>query len=90
MVRPESLRSAPSCLITSLLRSQSSESNSVAQKKDGDKLLTERYYNEKGEPYLDIDYTDHGNPIAHPIVPHKRNITLENGHIKRGKQEKIE
>ena len=67
-----------------------SKPNSVAQKKDGDKLITERYYNEKGEPYLDIDYTNHGNPKAHPIVPHKHNINLENGHIKRGKQEKIE
>ena len=60
-----------------------SEPNSVAQKKDGDKLLTERYYNEKGEPYLDIDYTDHGNPKTHPIVPHKHSINYENGAIHR-------
>ena len=63
--------------------------SAVVQKRNGDKIIVERYYNEKGEPYLDIDYTDHGNPKAHPIVPHKHNINLENGHIKRGKQEKI-
>lgn len=57
--------------------------NSVAQKKDGDKVLTERYYNEKGEPYLDIDYTDHGNPKTHPIVPHEHPINYENGKLNR-------
>lgn len=31
----------------------------------------ERYYDEFGLPYLDIDYTDHGNPKQHPIVPHE-------------------
>jgi hypothetical protein len=57
--------------------------NSVVQKRDGDKVIAERYYNEKGEPYLDIDYTDHGNPKRHPIVPHKHSIKYENGTLKR-------
>ncbi len=44
--------------------------NSVAIKLVNMYVVSERYYNEKGEPYLDIDYTCHGNPINHPIVPH--------------------
>lgn len=31
----------------------------------------ERYFDEEGKPYLDIDYTDHGNPKRHPKVPHE-------------------
>ena len=57
--------------------------NSVVQKRNGDKIIVERYYNEKGEPYLDIDYTDHGNPKRHPIVPHKHAIKYENGEFDR-------
>lgn len=30
----------------------------------------ERFYNEKGEAYLDIDYSDHGSPAYHRDVPH--------------------
>ena len=33
-------------------------------------VITERYYNNEGLPYLDIDYTCHGNPETHPCVPH--------------------
>ena len=33
-------------------------------------VVTERYYNDKGEAYLDIDYTDHNRPKGHPFVPH--------------------
>ena len=38
--------------------------------KDG-KIIRERYYDENGDVYLDIDYTDHGNPKTHPTVPHQ-------------------
>lgn len=63
--------------------------NSVVQKRNGDKVITERYYNEKGEPYLDIDYTDHGNPKRHPIVPHKHSIKYNNGSIHREEPGKV-
>lgn len=58
-------------------------SNSVVQNYRNGSLLTERYFDEKGLPYLDIDYSNHGNPKMHPIVPHEHNIEIVNGHIKR-------
>lgn len=60
-----------------------SSPNSVAQKKNGDEAVTERYFNSNGEPYLDIDYTDHGNPKTHPVVPHKHDISYNNGKFRR-------
>lgn len=60
-----------------------SSPNSVVRKKNGDDVVTERYYNSEGEPYIDIDYTDHGNPKTHPIVPHKHDIDYNNGDFKR-------
>ena len=33
-------------------------------------MVSERYYNDNGEAYLDIDYTCHGRPNVHPDVPH--------------------
>ena len=33
-------------------------------------VIMERYYNQEGYAYLDIDYTCHGNPKTHPFVPH--------------------
>jgi hypothetical protein len=36
--------------------------------------VPERYYNQEGMAYLDIDYTDHGNPKMHPNVPHEHDI----------------
>lgn len=35
------------------------------------KLEKERYYDNNGHAELDIDYTDHGNPVLHPKVPHE-------------------
>lgn len=52
--------------------------------RDG-KMVTERYYDSKGNAYLDIDYTDHGNPKMHPNVPHEHRIHRENGNIIRDK-----
>src|SRR5699024_10730758 len=37
--------------------------------KDG-KLEQRRYYGSTGKPRLDIDYSNHGNPKQHPVVPH--------------------
>lgn len=36
--------------------------NSVSQKTRNGKLYEERFYNSKGEPYLDIDYSYHNTP----------------------------
>ncbi len=49
-------------------------------------LKTERYFDEKGEPYLDIDYTNHGNAKLHPVVPHEHSIRVENGKFERDKK----
>lgn len=58
--------------------------NSVVAKVVNWHVVTERYYNEKGEPYLDIDYTCHGNPHKHPIVPHIHKwIKIGEGNYKR-------
>ena len=64
--------------------------NSVLQNfKDG-KLTSERYYDENGKAYLDIDYPDHGNPKWHPDVPYEHPITFEDGHFHRGAEGGIE
>lgn len=44
--------------------------NSVFKKVINKRVISERYYNENGDVYLDIDYTDHKNPKTHPVVPH--------------------
>lgn len=62
--------------------------NSVAQNfKDG-QLDSERYYDENGNAYLDIDYTNHGNPKTHPKIPHQHKITYdEDGNMHREKKD---
>ena len=62
--------------------------NSVSQKMRNGKLYEERFYNSKGEPYLDIDYSNHSAPSKH-VNPHQHAIIIVNGHIKRGRQEPI-
>lgn len=65
--------------------------NSVSKKIVGGYVVTERYYNSKGTAYLDIDYTCHGNPKAHPEVPHiHRWKTDKDGKLKRGQWEKFQ
>ena len=44
--------------------------NTVIKRVLNDRVLSERYYNENGDVYLDIDYTNHKNPKTHPVVPH--------------------
>ena len=44
--------------------------NSVTKRIVNQFVVEERFYNSKGEAYLDIDYTCHGNPKRHPYVPH--------------------
>lgn len=63
--------------------------NSVTKSYRDGKLEQERYYGENGKAYLDIDYSDHGNPKVHPVVPHQHHITW-NGRIpRRGRGEGV-
>ncbi|MBQ9531882.1 MAG: hypothetical protein IJR70_07390 [Eubacterium sp.] len=48
--------------------------NSVSQNYKNGKLSSERYYDNNGNAYLDIDYTNHGNAKLHPHVPHEHKI----------------
>lgn len=58
--------------------------NSVTIIKRNGKTETERYYDSNGDPYLDIDYTDHGNSRTHPTVPHQHKWEKgEDGKIRR-------
>lgn len=62
---------------------KTSTPNSVMIKYVKGNKISERYYDENGKAYLDIDYTDHGNRKTHPIVPHQHVIRWENGEFKR-------
>ncbi len=64
-------------------RPDKGEPNSVRSNYKDGKLNWERYYDGNGDPYLDVDYTDHGMPEIHS-VPHFHRIIIEKGHIKRG------
>lgn len=56
--------------------------------KDG-KISQERYFDGKGLPYLDIDYTNHGNSKHHPNVPHEHERKEdENGNRQRQEEDK--
>lgn len=70
--------------------SETSIPNSVTIKEDknGNKI-SERYYDNDGKAYLDIDYTNHGNPARHPVVPHQHKISWEDGKMNRGKDKEI-
>ena len=62
------------------------DANSVTKSYKEGKLDQERYYGEDGKAYLDIDYSNHGNPKTHPKVPHQHRITYdENGKMHRDK-----
>lgn len=62
--------------------------NSVYRRSGTYGLISERYYNNKGEPYLDIDYTDHGNAKRHPAVPHQHQIRYINNNFNREREGK--
>ena len=64
----------------------SAEPNSVHISTYKGKLHSERYFDGKGSPYLDIDYTNHGNPKMHPVVPHEHTITVKDGKFIRDKK----
>ncbi len=61
--------------------------NSVTIIRKNGKIFQERYYDKDGLPYLDIDYTDHGNPKQHPFVPHEHGWEITpTGERKRNKK----
>ena len=65
--------------------------NSVSQNYKNGNLDSERYYDSNGDAYLDIDYTNHGNPKTHPHVPHEHAISFdENGNMDRKKEKEIQ
>lgn len=63
--------------------------NTVVKNYSNGKLSTERYFDKEGNAYLDIDYSDHGNPKTHPVVPHEHEIKITNGKFRRGKDRRI-
>ncbi len=64
--------------------------NSVGQKyNEKGSIISERYYNNNGDAYLDIDYTNHGNSKTHPNVPHQHKIIINKKRIIREKGVKI-
>lgn len=63
--------------------------NTVVKNYNNGKLNTERYFDKDGKPYLDIDYSDHGNSKTHPVVPHEHDIQITKGKLHRGKDRRI-
>lgn len=60
------------------------EPNSVFDLLKDGKVTQRRYYGKTGKPRLDLDFTDHGNPKKHPIVPHRHGWKeIESGGIER-------
>ncbi|MCL2463024.1 MAG: minor capsid protein, partial [Defluviitaleaceae bacterium] len=55
--------------------------SSVVDNYKNGKLDQRRFYNATGNPWLDIDMTDHGNQKMHPIVPHAHDLTVLNGKL---------
>ena len=65
-------------------------SDSVSRNFRDGNLDSERYYDHEGNAYLDIDYTNHGNPKTHPHVPHEHGIHFgKDGTPRRGKESSI-
>lgn len=68
-----------------------SSPNSVTRNYRNGSLYTERYFGENGKPYLDIDYSNHGNPSTHKNVPHEHIIEFDtNGKMHRRKETGIQ
>lgn len=64
--------------------------NSVTKLIRNGQVDQERYYDESGDVYLDIDYSDHGNSANHPIVPHEHIWIKDNcGKPQRKRYERI-
>jgi len=57
--------------------------STIEQRDDNGKIVRIRYYDENGNAYKDVDYTDHDRPDTHK-VPHTH-IIVNNGIIDRKK-----
>lgn len=67
-----------------------SSPNSVTQNYKDGSLDSERYYDDNGNAYLDIDFTNHGNPKTHLNVPHEHDIWFDDdGGFHRGKDKGV-
>ena len=52
--------------------------------------IVRKNYEVNGDPYLDIDYDDHGNAEKHPVVPHQHHWHKDDdGNLIRGPWEDI-
>lgn len=51
--------------------------STITQKDDQGNIIRIRHYDEHGNAYKDVDYTDHGRPDIHK-VPHTRIIEIGN------------
>ncbi len=49
----------------------------IEQRDDSGRVIRIRYYDENGNAYKDVDYTDHGRPDRHK-VPHTHIIEIGN------------
>src|SRR5574344_498976 len=58
--------------------------STIIQRDDGGNIVSIRYYDENGNAYKDIDYTDHGAPNTHR-VPHTHDIIIIDNKIIRKK-----
>lgn len=67
-----------------------SKPNSVLKKIINGEIVEERYYNERGEMYLEIHYTNHSNSKTHPNVPHIHRSKVINGVFYHAPQEKFQ
>lgn len=64
--------------------------NSMTKSVHNSELIKERYYDENGNVYLDIDYTNHGNAKKHSTVPHQHKwLKNKDGHFTHEKGEEI-
>ncbi len=65
-----------------------SDPNSVTKKVVDGCVIIERYYDENGEAYLDIHYSNHYDPVRHLAVPHLHELKIsESGKLVRIKSE---
>lgn len=51
--------------------------STIVQRDDQGNIVRIRYYDENGNAYKDVDYTDHGRPDTHK-VPHTHIIEIGN------------
>lgn len=51
--------------------------SSIIQRDDQGNVVRIRHYDENGNAYMDVDYTDHGRPDTHK-VPHTHIIEIGN------------